>query len=167
VSDFIYEKFPTYVEGELTPLRANLVNSLMLSKIALALGLEKYLFVSKGEKINLEQFLNQLKESNDDLSKLKYYVLADSVEAIIGAIYLDQGFMVSKNVIVKIVETFMKDVLGKISQKDHKSLLQEKIQEKFKRAPSCKVIKAEGPAHKIHYIIGVYIHDIELGKGEG
>lgn len=164
VSDYIYSKFPDRVEGELTPLRANLVNSLMLSKVALSLELEKYLFVSKGEKLNLEQFLSQINDKNADI---KYYVLADATEAIIGAIYLDQGFMVTKNVVIDILNKFIEDVLSKFSQKDHKSLLQEKIQELFKKAPSYKVISQHGPAHKIHYVIGVYIHDKKLGEGEG
>jgi len=59
-SDFIFSKYPDLPEGILTPLRANLVNSLMLSKIALSLSLDKYIFISKGERMSVEQFLSQL-----------------------------------------------------------------------------------------------------------
>ncbi|MDD3808412.1 MAG: ribonuclease III domain-containing protein, partial [Candidatus Pacebacteria bacterium] len=77
-SDFIYTEYPDFSEGVLTPLRANLVNSLMLSKIALAFSLDKYIFISKGEKMSVDQFLSQLNEVTDE-SKLKCYVLADAV----------------------------------------------------------------------------------------
>ena len=93
-SDYIYFEYPDFAEGVLTPLRANLVNSLMLSKIALSFSLDKYLFISKGERMSVEQFLAQLNDKTLDESKLKCYVLADAVEALFGAIYLDQGFQV-------------------------------------------------------------------------
>jgi len=66
----------------------------MLSKIALSFSLDKYLFISKGERMSVEQFLAQLNDKTLDESKLKCYVLADAVEALFGAIYLDQGFQV-------------------------------------------------------------------------
>jgi len=166
-SDFIYFKYPNFPEGVLTPLRANLVNSLMLSKIALSLSLDKYLFISKGERMSVEQFLSQLNEKTIDESKLKCYVLADAVEALFGAIYLDQGFLVAKNVIIDILKDFIQEVLEKSNQKDHKSLLQERMQEIYKKAPNYKVIKSEGPAHQVFYTVSVSINEKEIGTGEG
>ncbi len=82
------------------------------------MSLEKYLFISKGERMSVDQFLNQLKDNGFDESKLKCYVLADAVEAIFGAIYLDQGFTVTKNVILDIVKNFVHEVASKTHQKD-------------------------------------------------
>jgi ribonuclease-3 len=166
-SDLIFSKYPDLPEGVLTPLRANLVNSLMLSKIALSLSLDKYIFISKGERMSVEQFLTQLKTKTIDESKVKCYVLADAVEALFGAIYLDQGFQVTKNAITDILKNFIDEVAEKSNQKDHKSLLQEKMQELYKKAPSYKVIKSVGPAHQVFYTVSVTIHDKELGIGEG
>ncbi len=165
-SDFIYTEYPDFSEGVLTPLRANLVNSLMLSKIALAFSLDKYIFISKGEKMSVDQFLSQLNEVTDE-SKLKCYVLADAVEALFGAIYLDQGFKVAKNVIVGVLKDFIKDVIEKSTQKDHKSLLQETMQQLYKKAPNYKVVKSTGPAHKMFYTVSVSINNTEIGIGEG
>ncbi len=117
--------------------------------------------------MSVDQFLNQLKEKGFDESKLKCYVLADAVEAIFGAIYLDQGFTVTKNVILDIVKNFVPEVASKTHQKDWKSLLQEKMQEIYKKAPSYKVLKSEGPAHQVFYTVGVYMNNLELGSGEG
>lgn len=167
VSDFIFFKFPDYVEGVLTPLRSNLVNSLMLSKIAVSMGLEKYLFISKGERMSVDQFLNQLKETGFDETKIKCYVLADAVEALFGAVYLDQGFVVTKNAILEIIKPFVEEVIKKTNQKDWKSLLQEKMQELYKKAPTYKVIKSEGPAHNVFYTVAVLINNLEIGIGEG
>ena len=166
-SDFIYFEYPEYPEGVLTPLRSNLVNSLMLSKIALSLNLDKHLFISKGERMSVDQFLMQLNDKTIDESKLKCYVLADAVESLFGAIYLDQGFIVVKNVIIDILKTFVKDVIVKSNQKDHKSLLQEKMQELYKKAPNYKVIKSVGPAHQVFYTVATSINGMELGIGEG
>jgi len=139
----------------------------MLSKIAISMSLEKYLFISKGERMSVDQFLNQLKDNGFDESKLKCYVLADAVEAIFGAIYLDQGFTVTKNVILDIVKNFVHEVASKTHQKDWKSLLQEKMQELYKKAPTYKVLKSEGPAHQVFYTVGVSINNLEMGIGEG
>lgn len=166
-SDYIYFEYPDFAEGVLTPLRANLVNSLMLSKIALSFSLDKYLFISKGEKMSVEQFLAQLNDKTLDESKLKCYVLADAVEALFGAIYLDQGFQVAKNVIIDVLKDFVSEVLEKNNQKDHKSLLQERMQEIYKKAPSYKVIKSSGPAHQVFYTVSVSINEKEIGVGEG
>ena len=117
--------------------------------------------------MSVEQFLSQLKESGVDETKLKCYVLADAVEALFGAIYLDQGFTVTKNVILEIIKPFVEEVASKTHQKDWKSLLQEKMQEIYKKAPSYKVIKSEGPAHNVFYTVSVCINEKEIGIGEG
>lgn len=117
--------------------------------------------------MSVDQFLNQLKDNGFDESKLKCYVLADAVEAIFGAIYLDQGFTVTKNVILDIVKNFVHEVASKTHQKDWKSLLQEKMQELYKKAPTYKVLKSEGPAHQVFYTVGVSINNLEMGIGEG
>lgn len=151
-TEFLYKNFSN-PEGELTNFRAALVNSSMLSKIANELGLEEYLLMSRGEK--------------KDTGKARQYILANALEAVIGAIYLDQGYrrarkFVSDNFLVK-----MDDVLSKKLYQDPKSKFQEQSQEIVGATPTYKVMKEWGPDHDKHFVIAVYIGDEKVAEGEG
>ncbi|MFA6097349.1 MAG: ribonuclease III [Candidatus Paceibacterota bacterium] len=151
-TEFLYKNFSN-PEGELTNFRAALVNSNMLSRIANELGLEEYLLMSRGEK--------------KDTGKARQYILANSLEAIIGAIYIDQGYrkakkFVSDNFLVK-----MEDVLDKKLYQDPKSKFQENSQEVVGTTPTYKVMKEWGPDHDKHFVIAVYLGDEKVAEGEG
>lgn len=151
-TEYLYNKFPN-PEGELTNFRAALVNGKMLAKIADEIGLEEYLLMSKGE--------------SKDLGKARQYLLANALEAVIGAIYLDQGYRKSKKFITSCVLSKMKDVLKEKLYQDPKSKFQEEAQEKAGVTPSYKVIKEWGPDHDRHFIIGIYLEDEKIAEGEG
>jgi len=151
-TEFLFKNFSN-PEGELTNFRAALVNSNMLSRIANELGLEEYLLMSRGEK--------------KDTGKARQYILANALEAIIGAIYIDQGYrkakkFVSDNFLVK-----MEDVLNNKLYQDPKSKFQEHAQEIIGTTPTYKVMKEWGPDHDKHFVIAVYLGDEKIAEGEG
>lgn len=151
-TEFLFKNFSN-PEGELTNFRAALVNSNMLSKIANELGLENYLLMSRGEK--------------KDTGKARQYILANALEAVIGAIYLDQGYRKAKKFINDNFVVKMDDVLNKKLYQDPKSKFQEKAQEIIGATPAYKVMKEWGPDHDKHFVIAVYIGDEKVAEGEG
>ena len=151
-TEYLYNKFPN-PEGELTNFRAALVNGKMLAKISGEIGLGDYLLMSRGE--------------TKDLGKARQYLLANTLEAVIGAVYIDQGYRKSKKFISDNVLCKMKDVLEEKLYQDPKSKFQEEAQEKVGATPLYKVIKEWGPDHNKHFIIGAYLEDEKIAEGEG
>ncbi len=153
VSEELFRKFPDQPEGRLTVLRAALVNYQILAKVADRIGLQDYLMMSRGEK--------------KDTGKAREVILANAIEALIGAIYLDRGFAVVKAFTDAHVMTNLAEVLATRSYKDSKSELQELIQERLKLTPTYDVITEEGPAHRRVFTMGVYFGDTLIATGEG
>lgn len=153
VTEFLFKKYKKEEEGKLTALRSALVNYQMLAKVAKKLNLEKFIFVSKGEA--------------KDQGKGKEVILANCIEAIIGAIYLDKGYEVVKKFIERYIIVNLKEIILKKLYKDSKSYLQEIIQEKYKITPIYKVLKEIGPDHQKKFLIGVYLKDKLIAKGQG
>lgn len=152
VTDFLFKNYNN-PEGEMTSWRAALVNGEMLAKVATELEVDKYVLMSKGE--------------SNDMGRARQYLLANALEAIIGAIYMDQGYLVAErfikeNIIVKIDEI----IANKLYQ-DPKSYFQEKAQEHFKITPSYRILTEEGPDHDKDFTVGVYIGDELIAKGNG
>jgi len=152
VSKEIYNLFPDKEEGYLTALRANLVNTVALADIAVKLGIGTELFLSKGEE--------------DGGGRANTSLLADTVEAIIGAIFMDKG--------ITDAEKFIKDnVLDVVEEKtskplkDYKSRLQELVQAKGLPAPKYQVVEESGPDHDKKFVIEVLVNGESWGKGEG
>ncbi len=151
-TEYLYKKFSN-PEGELTNFRAALVNSKMLVKIAYELDLEEYLLMSKGEQ--------------KDTGKARQCIMANALEAIIGAIYLDQGYKKAKTFITDNILCYMQDVLDKKLYQDPKSRFQERAQEISNSTPIYKVLREWGPDHDKHFVIGVYIEEEKIAEGEG
>jgi ribonuclease III len=148
VTEYLFLTFSDKSEGELTSWRASLVNSKMLYKVAQKLNLEEYLLLSKGE-------------SQDKDSKARQYILANSVEALIGAIYLDQGTSKAKDFIFENIVNDLDEIIKNKSYLDPKSNFQEKAQDLKGITPSYKVLKEEGPDHNKVFSVGVFL-DVEL-----
>lgn len=152
VSKSIYDKFKDKEEGYLTALRANLVNTKNLSDIAEKIDLGKVIFLSKGEE--------------DGGGRQNPSLLADAVEALIGAIFLDSGILAAE----KFIQEFLLiDVEKKANSplKDPKSLLQEKVQAMKKAAPKYQVASEEGPDHDKIFLVDVLIDGNIEATGEG
>ena len=153
VTKELFLNYPEKSEGELTTWRAALVNSKMLAIIAKELNLNEFLLLSKGEE----------KENG----KARDYILANTFEAFVGALYLDQGFTKSEQFIKTYVFSKLEHVLETGLFKDAKSKFQEMAQEKVGITPIYKVIKEWGPDHVKRFIIGAYLQEELIEKGEG
>jgi len=150
---FLYEKFPEKDEGELTAYRAALVNAVILSEIAAQIGMNDYLLLSRGEA--------------KDQGRARGVLLANAFEALIGAIYLDQGYEAAKQFIERFLLPQIDAIVQKRLWQDAKSTLQEKVQEHEGVTPSYSVIKETGPDHDKHFVVGVFSKDEKIAEGEG
>jgi ribonuclease-3 len=151
-TEYLYNNFSN-PEGELTNFRSALVNGKMLAIVAGEVGLEEHLMMSRGEE--------------KDTGKARQYLLANSVEAVIGAIYLDQGYDPAKKFITEKILIHMDDILAEKLYEDPKSRFQEESQEQIGVTPSYHVEKEWGPDHDKHFIIGAYIGNEKIAEGEG
>jgi ribonuclease-3 len=152
VTEYLYAKY-NEPEGDLTSWRSALVNGDMLAKVAQRIGVEKFLMMSRGEA--------------KDTGRARMYLLANAMEAIIGAIYLDQGYDAAKKFVKENIVVELGEILAKKLYLDPKSYFQEKAQENCKVTPSYRVIKEWGPDHDKHFIMGVYLGDELVAEGEG
>lgn len=153
VTEYLYLTYEN-PEGELTNWRAALVNADMLAEICDRLNVEKYLYLSKGE-------------SKDAQSKARRYILANAFEAIIGALYIDQGWDGAKEFIERTVLVTLPGVLQHQLYIDPKSRFQEAAQEKHGVTPSYRVLSEEGPDHAKVFEVGVYLGKELVATGEG
>jgi ribonuclease-3 len=152
-TDYLYKNYPN-PEGELTNWRASLVNAKMLADVASMLEIEEFMYLSKGEQ-------------QDTNPKARNYILANAVEAIIGAIYLDQGLEAANEFITKNILTKLPYILENNLYLDPKSKFQEKAQENCSVTPTYKVLEETGPDHNKYFKIGVYLNHELVAEGEG
>lgn len=153
VTEFLFEEYGN-PEGELTNWRAALVNAKTLSGIAYEIGMEPYLFLSHGE-------------AKDAGTKARDYIMANTIEAFIGAIYLDQGYTMAKQFITRWVLIKLPSILENGLYLDAKSRLQESSQELLGITPTYKVLHEEGPDHNKIFRVGVYLDKDLVATGEG
>ncbi len=155
ITSYLYRKFPNKHEGDLTSYRSALVNTHSLSRVATALGVNDYLLLSRGE--------------SKDTGRARAIIMADSVEAIIGAIYIDQGYNSAANFISKnLLEVLdIDEIIEKKLWMDAKSRFQERAQEETGITPSYKTVKEVGPDHNKEFTLGVFIGDVQIALGSG
>jgi ribonuclease III len=155
ITSFLFHKYPNKNEGELTSYRSALVNTNSLSKVAIHIGVDKYLLLSKGE--------------SRDTGRARSIIHADTIEAIIGSIYLDQGYDSAANFIrTHLLEILdIDEIVKNKSWMDAKSRFQEKAQEMTGFTPSYKTLKEIGPDHSKMFTLGVFIGDVQVAIGTG
>lgn len=153
VSTYIYSEFKEKKEGELTSLRSVLTNTETLYEVAKKLNLGKNLKLSKGEE-----------ETGGRESKT---ILANTYEAVVGAIYLDQGIELARKFILETIIQEIDSIVSSQGLKDPKSALQEFMQENYKTSPQYEVLEEIGPDHNKAYTVGVFYGDKLLAKGSG
>ena len=152
VSKFLFEKLPKMPEGKLTMIRAALVRTETLAHLSKELSLGDYLLLARGEE--------------ETGGRTNRSILANTFEALIGAIYLDLGLEGAEALITKVILKKWQ-LLIKSAVSDNKSKLQEVVQRKFHLSPQYKVISSWGPDHERSFEIGVYLGNELLGKGVG
>jgi len=153
VTDYLYNKFPSKPEGDLTSWRSALVKTESLAELAETLNLGKHLMMSRGE----------VKSGG----RTRQALLANLIEAIIGALYLDAGYNQAAKFIEKHIVSKLPEILESGSHIDAKSHFQELAQEKMSITPSYKVLEEHGPDHDKHFTMGVYLGKKKYGEGEG
>jgi len=154
VTEYLYLNFMTTPEGDLTNWRASLVNAKMLYEVSTEIGIEECLYLSKGE-------------TKDKNKKSRQFILANAVEALIGAIYLDQGISAAKEFVLKNVVSKLDDILRNQSYLDPKSRFQEKAQEMKGVTPHYQIIDEEGPDHAKIFTVGLYLGEDLIITGQG
>ncbi len=153
VTRFLFSKFPDKPEGELTSLRAALVNTDALAEVARKLDLERFILLSRGEAANV--------------GKSKKNILADALEACIGAVYLDQSYEKAEEFVGVYVLSELEHILATSRYRDAKSVFQEEAQARVAVTPIYKVVNEWGPDHDKRFLVGVYLKDELVATGEG
>ena len=153
VAEKLYQDFPDLTEGEMTKLRAALVRRATLASVAETIKLGDYLYLGKGE----EASGGRHKSAN----------LAGAMEAVIAAVYLDQGLAITINLVLQLLNEELLKVIGQGAKVDYKSQLQELVQAKQQLAPTYRLVKGIGPAHDKRFIVEVRAGDTVLGWGSG
>lgn len=153
ISEYLFHKYPERPEGELTSFRAATVKTDTLAEVAKELDYGSYLRMSHGEEATG--------------GRSKDYLLANTFEAVLGAVYLDQGYEVCREFISRILIPRIDEIVNKRLDIDAKTKFQEEAQAKFKMTPVYKVLDEIGPDHDKRFVMGVYLGEKEYGKGEG
>ena len=153
VTEFLFAKYPSEPEGVLTAYRAALVNTVSIADAATKLGMNDFLLLSRGEA--------------RDTGRARNSILANTFEALIGALYLDKGYITARDFIA--VQLFYKteEVVAKRLWQDAKSRFQETAQEKLSLTPRYDLVSQSGPDHDKHFVMGVFLGDEQIATGEG
>lgn len=153
VTSYLFEKFPNYTEGELTAIRSALVNAMIISEVAGQVGMNDYLLLSKGEA--------------KDSGKARLYILANTYEAYVGAVYLDRGYQTAEEFVGRTLLGKTEEIISKKLWRDAKSLVQEKAQEYFSVTPAYKVLQESGLDHDKHFTVGILFGPELIASGRG
>jgi len=152
VTEYLYKNYPN-PEGELTNWRAALVRGTTISKVAQKLDFEKYLMLSKGE--------------SKSKGKAKDLILANTFEAVLGAMYLDKGYAAVDKFLKKNLISRLPEIISKELYYDPKSRFQELVQEKTGITPNYKLEKESGPDHDKVFTMAVFVDDKKIAEGKG
>jgi len=152
-TDFLFRRFPEMPEGELTAVRSSIVNTISLAAASAKLGIAEHLLMSKGEA--------------KDTGRARQYILANAFEALVGAIYLDQGYDAAADFIARNLFEQADEIVEKQLWKDPKSRLQEVAQEKDGVTPRYETIGQKGPDHNRTFTVGVFFNRELVAEGDG
>lgn len=152
-TEYLYNNFPEMSEGEMTSLRAALVNSNMTSFVANRLRFNDFLLLSRGEA--------------KDTGRGRQYILANALEAVIGAIYLDLGYEAARDFVIREIIPELSRIREEKLYRDPKSRFQEEAQDKVGITPAYEVLREWGPDHDKHFVVGVFLEKELVAQGEG
>ena len=153
VTDFLFTKYTSVPEGRLTAYRSALVRTESISAAARKMGMNDLLMLSKGE--------------SQDQGKARDYILANTFEAFVGAVYIDLGYEAAKNIIAETLFPNIESIIADGTWRDAKSFVQEKAQEVYSETPSYELVSAVGPDHDKHFIMAIYFGDKKIAEGSG
>jgi len=153
VTEYLYTKYPDKDEGDLTAYRSALVNAVTLAGVAESLGMNEHLLLSRGEA--------------KDTGRARQVILANTIEAFIGALYLDQGYESTTHFVSRYIFKLVDEIVHKKMWLDAKSHFQEKAQEIVGVTPSYETVKETGPDHDKHFTVAVFLGKERVAEGEG
>jgi len=154
VAEKLYKDYPDLPEGDMTKLRSALVRGETLARIAgQRFSLDSYLYLGRGEETGG--------------GRAKQSILADALEAVIGAVFLDQGFDICRDLILRLCDGEMEKAVDPGLNADFKSQLQELMQSRYREAPEYRVVSAEGPDHAREFVVEAALDGKVLGRGRG
>jgi ribonuclease-3 len=153
VTDFLFQKYLEKPEGELTAIRAALVNTVSLAEVATRLGINDFLLLSRGEE--------------RDTGRARQYILANTYESIIGALYLDQGYAAAADFVARTLFDRTETIVKKRLWQDAKSRFQELAQEHVSTTPNYETLSQVGPDHDRVFTVGVFLGGSKVAEGQG
>lgn len=153
VTDFLYKKYPEKPEGELTAVRAALVNTVSLADASEKMGVGQFLLMSKGEA--------------KDTGRARQYILANTFEACVGALFVDQGYDSAQKFIAAHLFPKTEDIVERRLWQDPKSRFQELAQERANVTPTYETLGQEGPDHDRVFTVGVFLRQEKVAQGQG
>lgn len=154
ITRYLFEKYPNQPEGELTAYRAALVNTKSLAEAAVDTHMNDYLLLSKGE-------------SKDENSRAREHILANTFEAVLGALYMDVGYDAAEVFVSKILYPRIDAIVEDGSHKDPKSRIQEWAQEHRGVTPTYEVLSDDGPDHDKVFVVGIFFDSEKIAEGTG
>ncbi len=153
ITHFLYNEYPQKNEGDLTSIRSALVNAQTCAEVAKKININEFLLLSKGEA--------------KDTGRARQYILANALEAVIGAIYIDSGYQKAEEFILKFITPMTQKIVDDELWIDSKSRFQEKAQDAVGITPSYKTLKETGPDHDKKFTVGVFLGEEKVAEGEG
>lgn len=153
ITRYLYDEYPEKTEGDLTSIRSALVNAVTCAEVAKELNINEFLLLSRGEA--------------KDTGRARQYILANALEAVIGAIYLDAGYEVAADFILRNIAPKTAQIVKEELWIDSKSKFQERAQDTVSITPSYKTLKETGPDHDKKFTVGVFLKDELVAEGEG
>jgi ribonuclease-3 len=153
VNEYLFKRFEDYPEGDLAKIKSAVVSESTLAKVAREINLGNFLLMGKGEELN----------GGRDRSS----ILANSFEAVIGAVYLDRGLKECRNFILALLKKDIERIDGMTYLRDPKTTLQEYVQKKYKERPVYEIVEEKGPDHKKEFVVRLVINGEEVARGSG
>lgn len=150
---YLYEHFMDNPEGDLAKIKSSVVSEQSLAPIALKIGIDKMLILGKGEEMSG--------------GRHKKAILADAVEAVIGAYYLDAGYKAAEKLVLSFMIPAINNYVSDKGSKDYKTLLQEAHQKKYKSCPNYELVKETGPDHERTFWVTVHLKNASYGPESG
>jgi ribonuclease-3 len=153
VTEYLYKLYPNKNEGDLTALRSALVNTVSISDVAHGLGFNEFLLLSRGEA--------------KDTGRARQYILANTFESVVGAMFLDLGYEAAQTFINANLIPTLGNIIEKGTWMDAKSKLQEIVQDKVGVTPRYETVKEAGPDHDKTFTIAVFFGEDKKAEGSG
>lgn len=153
VNEYLFKRFSDYHEGDLAKIKSTVVSEVVLAKVAVELKIGSFILLGRGEE--------------NSGGRERPSILANTLEAIIGAMYLDCGMKKAKHFVLTNLKKYIDSVDKLPTMSDPKTALQEIVQKKYKKKPEYRIVSESGPDHQKNFVVGLYINNMFISEGRG